>query len=595
MLKTSYRMTLSEILDTFDKASDKVFDEHDIASALKQLIPEDKSKIDNELLAELMAFEFVEDYPNNETSWGTYFGPMFVINNNDGTATESPSIKLVTKVTIDYWTKRASEAKHPILIARYSGLVWDFQNKVCGSKPDHTIARTYIQALLDTSTSRTYKREVYVFKKIERALEISSALNDDTLIEKCKLSLLAFEKDNSQDTKPGLWGYSYDLLIGNKKVKLSLDEEDAIIKELEAKLNRLTLPVDAGSKIDPWSAEAAAERLAQYYLKKNRSEDVKRVLLKVGKAYDDIMNEASAMQASGWTEHLYRLYSKYNLKEEAAQALLKIRELGPKVNEELQPISHSMDIPRDEIKKYVHSMTEGTIDDFLNRFTFSYIPIKEDIKKQLFQLAKAAPFQFMVSSALQDEKGRVVATIGSLENDLEGHIVRQISQSLTFSSLFMHLIVEKAKEKFPLTKAHVLNYIGKSPIIDKSRVPIIEEALNAYFENDYLVFTHLIIPQIEEAMRNLVELAGGNVLKDARRGGGFQLKTFDEILRDPLLLEILGDDFATYFRILFTDQRGWNLRNSVFHGLANPGVFNNQTGHRLLHSLLCLGLIKKNS
>lgn len=585
-------MTLTEILSSFDNSTDKVFDEHEINSALKQLIPNDKSKINLELLAELMAFEFVEDYPNNETSWGTYFGPMFVINNNDGTATESPSIKLITKEIVDYWTKRAFESKHPILVARYSGLVWDFQNKITGTKPNHKVARIYIQALIDTSISRTYKKEVYVFKKIERALEISSALNDDTLIEKCKLALIAFEKDNSQDTKPGLWGYCYDLLIGNKKVKLSQEEEEAIINELEEKLKRLTAPIDAGSKIDPWSAEAAADRLAQYYFKRNKIVDVKRVILKAGKAYEDIMNEASAMQVSGWTEHLYRLYSKFNLKEEAAQALLRIRELGPKVSEELMPISHSMDIPRDEVEKYVNSMTEGTIEDFLNRFTFSYIPIKEDIKKQLFQLAKAAPFQFLISQALQDEKGRVVATIGSLENDLEGHIVRHVSRSLTISSLFMHLILEKAKEKFPLSKADILNYIEYSPIIDKSRIPIIEESLDAYFRQDYLVFTHLLIPQIEEAMRNLVEIAGGNVLKDAKRGGGFQLKTFDDILRETSVVEILGDDYATYFRILFTDQRGWNLRNNVFHGLANPNVFNNQTGDRLLHSLLCLGLIK---
>lgn len=588
-------MTLIETLDSFDKSSDKIFDEHEIASELKQLIPEDKSKVDMELRAELMAFEFMEDYPNSETGWGTYFGPMFVINNNDGTATESPSIKLVTNEIIEYWTKRASECKHPILVARYSGLVWDFQNKITGTKPNHTIARIYVQGLIDTSISGAYKREVYVFKKIERALEISSAINDNSLIEKCKLALIAFEKDNSQDTKPGLWGYCFDLLIDNKKVKLSQEEVEGIINELEAKLNRLTSPIDAGSKIEPWSAEAAAERLAQYYSKKNKPEDVKRVILEIGKAYEAIMNEASAMQASSWTEHLYRLYSKFNLKEEAAQALLKLRELGPKVNDELKPISHTMDIPRDKVEQYVNSITDGTVVEFLDRFTFNYIPIKEDVKKQLFQLAKSAPFQFMVGHALQDEKGRVVATIGSLENDLEGHIVRQVSQNLSFSSLFMHLILEKAKEKYPLTKSDILNYIENSPIIDKSRKSIIEKSLDAYFEKDYLVFTHLIIPQLEEAIRNLIELVGGNVLKPAKRGRGFQLKTFDEILREEKLIEIIGDDFATYFRILFTDPRGWNLRNNVFHGLANPNVFDNQTGNMLLHSLLCLGLIKTKS
>jgi hypothetical protein len=584
-------MTLREILDSFDNSSEKLFDEHEVAEALKKLIPEDRTNINTELLSELMAFEFSEDYPNNETSWGTYFGPMFVINNNDGTATESPSLRLVTKEIIDYWTERASASKHPIFIARYSGLVWDFQYKVTTTKPSHKIARIYAQALIDTANSGTYKREVYVFKKIERALVISSEINDAPLIEKCKNALIAFEKDNSQDTKPGLWGYSFDLLIGNKKVKLSEEEEQGIVNELEEKLKRLTTSVDSGSKIDPWSAEAAAERLAQYYGKKQRGEDVRRVILKIGKAYDDIMNEASAMQASGWTEHLYRLYSKFNLKEEANSALLKLRELGPKVSAELKPISHSMDLPRDEVEKYVNSMTEGTIEDFINRFTFNYIPIKEDVKKQLFQLAKSAPFQFMIGQSLQDEKGRVVATIGSLESDLEGHIVRQVSQSLTFSSLFMHLILEKAKEKFSFNKENVLKYIENTPIIDKSRIQIIEKSLDAFFDNDFLTFTHLLIPQIEEAMRNLVELAGGNVLKEARRDG-FQLKTFDDILRDKVLVEVLGDDFATYFRILYTDQRGWNLRNNVFHGLANPNVFNNQTGNRLLHSLLCLGLIQ---
>ena len=585
-------MTLTKILDSFDNSCDKVFDEHEIASELKQLVPDDKFKIDTELLAELMAFEFVEDYPKNETSWGTYFGPMLVINNNDGTANESPSIKLVTKEIIDYWTRRASECKHPILVARYSGLVYDFHNKITGTKLNHKVARIYIQALIDISNSKTYEREVYVFKKIERALEISSAINDNELVEKCKIALITFEKDNSQDTKPGLWGYCYDLLIENKKVKLSQEEEDDIINELEEKLNHLTAPADSGSKIDPWLAEAAAERLAKYYIKKKKSEDVKRIILKIGKAYKDIMNEASVIQASGWTGQLYRLYSKFNLKEEAAQSLLKLRELGPKVNDELKPISHTMDIPRNEIEKYVNSMTDGTVEDFLNGFISNYIPIKEDVKKQLFQFAKAAPLQFMVRQSLQDEKGRVVAIIGSLENDLEGHIVRQVSQGLTFASLFMQLILKKAKEKFPLSKVDIIKYIENSPIIDRSRIPIIEKSLDAYFADDYLIFTHLIIPQIEEAMRNLVELVGGNVLKEAKRGGGFQLKTFDEILREVKLIEILGDDFVTYFRTLFTDQRGWNLRNNVFHGLANPNVFNNQTGDRLLHSLLCLGSIK---
>jgi hypothetical protein len=118
--------------------------------------------------------------------------------------------------------------------------------------------------------------------------------------------------------------------------------------------------------------------------------------------------------------------------------------------------------------------------------------------------------------------------------------------------------------------------------------------LNAYFCEDYLVAIHLLIPQIEEAIRNLIEYSGGNVLKPSRNGG-YQLRTFDDLLRDDLIERGLGENFANYFRILFTDQRGWNLRNEVCHGMANPNRFDAQTADRVIHGLLCLGLIKKKS
>ncbi|MGB0789569.1 MAG: DUF4209 domain-containing protein, partial [Marinirhabdus sp.] len=40
----------------------------------------------------------------------------------------------------------------------------------------------------------------------------------------------------------------------------------------------------------------------------------------------------------------------------------------------------------------------------------------------------------------------------------------------------------------------------------------------------------------------------------------FQLKTFDDILRDEIVKQVLGEDIQIYLRVLFTDQRGWNLR-----------------------------------
>ena len=43
---------------------------------------------------------------------------------------------------------------------------------------------------------------------------------------------------------------------------------------------------------------------------------------------------------------------------------------------------------------------------------------------------------------------------------------------------------------------------------------------------------HLLIPQIENAIRNIIELSGGSTIKSQKGNKGFQLKTFDELLRD---------------------------------------------------------------
>ena len=585
-------MTIKDTLQQFDKLDKKRLDEHAVSSALRQLKPEDGHEIEFELLSELMAFDFAEDYSHKETGWGTYFGPMMTWSNGDGTFTESPSIQMVTPEMIDYWEARANETQNPVLASRYYGLVWDFKEKISGKKPSHELCRKYISALLLQVNEDYGLHQVYYFNRLRRALTLSIELNDKELTESSKQAILKAERKYSEDTKPGLWGYSFDLLVGNKKVNLSGSEESEIIKELELKLQRLTSTENEGKKIDPWAAESAAKKLATYYRKHKQEKEVRRVILSIGAAFDAIMTEGSAMQVSGWYEHLRNLYLQFNLNEEAAQILLKLRETGPQVSAGLSTISHSFQIPQEKIDKYIKAMTSGSLEDVINRVATQFIPNKKQAKEQIFDLSKSSPLLYMIGHDLLDEKGRVVAKIGSLEDDIEGHIVRRVSESMTFSSMLLRLTLDDAVKNLGLSTESVMEFIAKSPIINVERLPIIEKGVKAYFDQDYIVAIHLLIPQIEEAIRNLIEISGGNVLRP--KNGGYQLRTFDDLLRDEIIDNSLGEDLAIYYRILFTDQRGWNLRNEVCHGIASPNKFDVQTADRLMHGLLTLGLLRMN-
>jgi hypothetical protein len=133
----------------------------------------------------------------------------------------------------------------------------------------------------------------------------------------------------------------------------------------------------------------------------------------------------------------------------------------------------------------------------------------------------------------------------------------------------------------------------KSCIIEKDRFTILEKGLNDYFNKEFIHAIHLFVPQFEEAIRNLVEMNGGNVL--VQKGDSFNLKTLDHLLNDEIVKDIFGEDITLYFRTLFTDKRGWNLRNNLAHGMMDAIDFNKQNTDRIIHAILILGMVRLKS
>jgi hypothetical protein len=66
--------------------------EHDISNLIRKHVPKDED-MPFELHSEALAFGFTENLSEENSNWNTYFKPMFVWQNEDGTLTESPSIQ----------------------------------------------------------------------------------------------------------------------------------------------------------------------------------------------------------------------------------------------------------------------------------------------------------------------------------------------------------------------------------------------------------------------------------------------------------------------------------------------------------------------
>jgi len=582
---------LKELLNKLDQDIEPTW-EAGISKAINSLRdPKETSELPMEFIAEAIAFDFHEDYQNQTTGWGTYYGPLFVFANDDGTAIESPSIRKVTEQIIKYWIERAKTAKHPILRSRYADLVWDFSKTVTNKPAHYTMAHIVIDSVIEIAEKNCHKYETATITKLKRALSLAVATNDNSRIERVRDNIISYEDSIAEDSKLGLWGFSYDLLYGNDKVRLTTNQEEKLIRDLEGHLQRASQPTKP-ENIDQWAAEAAALRLAKYYRKNGRVEDVTRVMVTLKDAFLQASSIASALQASASLQKLHATLREFGLADEAEEISIKLREVGEKAESELKSVSHTIEVPKEEIDKYIAALTEGKFDDVLTRITAHYIPKKSEVERQLKELAKKAPLVFHIPTEIQDDQGRPIAKVGSLEEDLSGHTVKLMAQNMFIESIFLRKVLESLIKRFPNFKSLYVDYLFRSPIFEENRKQIIELGVAEYINGNHLTATHILIPQIENAIRVLLEKAGGSVLKPAR-GGGFNLKMLDDLLSDSLIVQVFGEDLVFYFRTLLTDQRGWNVRNCVCHGLYSADEFGPSMSDRIIHVLLCLAQVRE--
>lgn len=572
---------LAQLISELDQ-SDENITESSISSKISKITQDDLSL---EATAEKIAFGFYEDYQHKQSGWGTYFGPMMVWVGDDGKVYESPSISSVTEEIMEHWINRSKSTTNPILKARYCGLVWDLSKAAIDKNPDYTIAIEYVNALLDITDKDLCKHPSEAIKKIIRAYKVAVGLNNSDLINRCIESAINLEDRIAEDGKAGLWGFCFDLFVLGKSKYLSEDQREKLIEDLEQRLIRLS------EDSSPWGCESAGVRLADYYRVKGNKEEVTRVVKVVGKSFEDACDDVAPIQASSWLQHVHDLYISYNMKDDAERITKKITEIGPKVVDSMQSFAHSIEIPKEQLDAYLDSMTNGGLENTLIRIAAHFIPKKNQVEEQVLELAKNYPLTYLFTKTLQDHKGRPIATIGSVEDDLEGHVIHQLSSNLNTNAFFLRHSFKKALEVYDINVQDLTDFIFKSPLFEETKQDIIHAGLRAYLNQDYISAIHILVPQIEAAIRTLVELTGGATLRSTRQGG-LQLRTLDDLLRDEKVKECFGIDLSFYFRILLTEQRGWNIRNDVCHAISPSGAFSPSTADRIMHVILCLAQVR---
>lgn len=581
------------LLAQFERPTEQLT-EREICNELLALRNQDSESLGEqertELDAEILAFDFREKEPCRERDEANFFLPASTFTDANGRPVTNPDRADVTPDVHNYWAGRATSTDNPILAFRYAGLVWEFAKEVTGSSADIRYARLLIDSAARIAREKLHRQETSIISKLGFALSVAQSIRDRDRIQMLCHVIVDYECDIAELNKPGLWGFAFNYLVEDKRVQPPDSLVQRIIADLEGKLK--AIQEEAGKDFNPFSADAAAQRLARYYRRSGKPDEVKRVLNVYRDTYLQAADETSALVGSAWLQKVYGVLLPFGLRSEAEEVSIKLRELGRKGRDELAHVSHDMEIPAEEFDKFLDGMVAGDVETALTRFVDHFIPIRDQVERQVKELAESHPLLSIFGTTLVDGDGRPKANVGSVEHDLDGNIAKLTAQNMGFTAIFVRRTVEKLREKFELTSDDLMAFLYRSPILPSDRRSIVSEGLTAYLEENWSVAMHLLIPQIEATLRRLIELSGGATWK-LGRNGAFMLKNFEDLLRDERAARALGADAVHYLRVLFTDQRGWNLRNAVCHGIVPETAFCAPHADRVVHALLFFALIRE--
>lgn len=597
MLSKNIKLYL-ELLDKNKEPLSGYHGEYVISKKIKDLISENKNNgVDpsKEDIAEQVAFDFLANYKSDNSGWGTYYGPMFILPNEAGQMVEYPSIRKVDQDIISYWEKRAKEVNNPLLSSRYADLVVDFSKEILKKGTDISMYKIVSNSNI-VICEENLADPLDCQTKIKRALSLAIQISDSDLIEKIKKIIIKLEEKTAVDESPGLWGFSFKWLLLDFKDKVSLSdiEKDNLLSDLEKRLNKV--------ESDSWLTENVVSLLAEYYSNQKDEANLMRVLNKLEQSLkNDSRTNSDALLKIHAFEKIHEIYRKYASRfpesEKANKRLSQeIGNLDLDWNKSLKEISVETQIKQEDIDAFLKSIFDEQKDDSIvktmAKIALSGLPKKDAVKKQLDDISSKHPLQFLMTSQIISDDGVPIAKLSNLEEDYDNHFQSYASQYIQFGSYFLSLTMDELKRRF--SKQSVIDYFYNATLFSAENKEYLKRALSAYWDNDYLVASHLFNPLIETAVRELIKKCGGLILTP-NTVGGYDYVLLHKLLKNDEIFErvfsISGHNVVFYLRLILTEKLGMNLRNDFAHGIGKNKFFGRNVSDRLFHIMILLTLV----
>jgi hypothetical protein len=196
-------------------------------------------------------------------------------------------------------------------------------------------------------------------------------------------------------------------------------------------------------------------------------------------------------------------------------------------------------------------------------------PLYEDIKKSSESLLKKSLFSNFITQIYVDTDGRKLQQIMTKDDRLKHEMYWQYYRHVELAvdgrilPAFWQIL-----EEHRVSMRFIYNICRNSSLVPVDRVDIWAQGLYYGFDRDFLVSSHLLIPQIEHLARILLRQEKIPTTTIDEHGVESE-KSINTLLQEPKIYELLGRDLTEELKFLLTEPMGLNYRNKICHGLAS--------------------------
>ena len=465
----------------------------------------------------------------------------------------------------------------PILKARIADILWTY-SKPKNKKHSEIAIENYIS--MDVFDD-FFEPDVYVFW--ERTVMLAKQIKNSSLIEKIKSKLL-----NEIDHPSTSWDFHLLKII---EIFDNTDLDKGLNHELAEKL--LEKQKEFNHEKQFHIAEKYLESATKLFKKAGNAEDSYRSLAFLAQAtenHGDYRKNESAMVANHFYKMALQRYrqipNSYRNTLQIDQKLdtiqEKITQSGLLITDELKLIStEKMNISELQEHSVNHVKDKQTAFESLLYFSGVSSCNFESIWKSTENNINNSPISSLFGATSVSLDGRKISSIPPLALDGNNRDEVILKNAIKNFGIHIHLAVEgcilpaleQIQQEHIFPKDFLVDLCKLSDIVPEKREILVANALYQGFEWDFRSAIHLLAPQVENMVRQLLK-RNGLVTTHTDPNGIENEMGLSSLVSILGAREILGDDLWFELQAVFTDSLSANLRNEVGHGLLDDDTSN---------------------